>query len=178
MIHAPGQTQALRTAALSEANDIFPTVADLAGLPVPPLCAPDSQDMYCVEGISMKPLWNRPSRSAWKRAAFSQFARPNRGFPSPAPGLPPFQANATHKKEAVMGYAVRVDRWRYVEWVAFDAVRGAARQPRSLYGRELYSHEVHPVPTPDFAGECDSPTPSPPLGVLAGAPLTWEQTAA
>eukprot|EP01049_Picozoa_sp_SAG25_P015438 SAG25_NODE_3137_length_1199_cov_1.719091_2_plen_167_part_00 len=154
MIHVPGQTQPLRTAALSEANDIFPTVADLAGLPVPPLCAPNSQEMYCVEGISMKPLWSLQSHGTWKRAAFSQFARPNRGFPFPAPGLPPFQANATHTNEAVMGYAVRVDKWRYVEWVAFDAVKGAARQPLSFYGKELYSHEETPVPTPNFDGEC------------------------
>ncbi len=33
----------------AEANDIFPTVADLAGLPSPPLCAtPSSQEMYLL----------------------------------------------------------------------------------------------------------------------------------
>ena len=85
-----------------EANDIFPTVADLAGLPTPSLCAtPSSQEMYCVEGVTLRPLWDQPTRP-WKRAAFSQFPRPNRGFPQPETGLPPFgTANSSHAKEVV-----------------------------------------------------------------------------
>ena len=167
----PGQTTAIRTSALSEANDIFPTVADLAGLPVPRLCPQenavtpwqnDAQDMYCVEGISLKPLWQNPTQP-WKSAAFSQYPRPYSGFPTSAPGLPPFvhasgngpcnatdaQAAHCHEGEQVMGHTIRIDKWRYTEWTKFDASKGLADWS-VLFGRELYSHTASPVPSPDF----------------------------
>jgi iduronate 2-sulfatase len=171
LVHMPGQTTAIRTSALSEANDIFPTIADLAGLPVPPLCPQENavtpwqnnaQEMYCVEGISLKPLWQNPTRP-WKSAAFSQYPRPYSGFPSTATGLPPFAhahgsgpCNATdaqvaycHEGEQVMGHTIRIDKWRYTEWTKFDASKGLADWS-VLYGKELYSHTASPVPSPDF----------------------------
>ena len=149
LVHLPGQTVGIRTAALAEANDIFPTIVAAAGLPVPPLCAPGSQEMYCVEGVSLLPLWQDPKRP-WKPAAFSQFPRPNRGFPVPAAGLPPFCEGCG--PEAVMGYSVRVDTWRYTEWVGFDPLSATPSWDRQ-YGRELYDHTLHPVPVPPFDEE-------------------------
>lgn len=52
------------TEALVEYVDIFPTLADLAGLPVPDH----------LEGTSMVPVLSNPTRS-WKRAAFTQQSR-------------------------------------------------------------------------------------------------------
>eukprot|EP01048_Picozoa_sp_COSAG05_P029974 COSAG05_NODE_10158_length_580_cov_1.002079_1_plen_78_part_00 len=61
------------------------------------------------------------------------------GFPQPAAGLPPFTpANGSHHNEAVMGYSVRTDTWRYTEWVGFDPVAGKIAQPVMYYGKELY----------------------------------------
>ena len=148
IVHVPGKTKAIRTAALCEANDIYPTVVALAGLPIPELCAEGSQEMYCVEGVSLAPLWIDPQRP-WKSAAFSQFPRPDRGFPQPAPGLPPFESNGTHKTEAVMGYTVRTHEWRFTQWLSFDPLRGTANWNKS-YGRELYDHRNSPVPHPSF----------------------------
>ena len=59
---APSAGQACH--ALTEFVDIYPSLCELAGLPVPPH----------VEGSSFAPLIEDPQR-AWKRAAFSQYPR-------------------------------------------------------------------------------------------------------
>ena len=53
-----------RTRRLAEFVDIYPSVCDLAGLPVPGHC----------EGTSLVPLMRDPERT-WKSAAFSQYPR-------------------------------------------------------------------------------------------------------
>jgi len=60
------------------------------------------------EGTSFSPLLDNPQRQ-WKSAAFSQFPRGK-----------------------VMGYAMRTDRYRYIEWQQHDSGEIAAR--------ELYDH--------------------------------------
>ena len=65
LFSAPGMKAAGRTSrALVEFVDIFPTLADVAGLPLP----------AHLEGTSFKPLLDDPQRS-WKSAAFSQYPR-------------------------------------------------------------------------------------------------------
>lgn len=65
ILSAPGQRSAgAGSAALVEFVDIYPTLAELCGLPVPRHC----------EGLSMKPLLEDPRRP-WKAAAFSQYPR-------------------------------------------------------------------------------------------------------
>ena len=58
----PGQTyQGVKTEALTELVDIYPTLCDACQLPIPPQ----------LEGVSMLPIIEQPTRS-WKTAAFSQ----------------------------------------------------------------------------------------------------------
>lgn len=93
IISAPGAYQSgVQTNALAELVDLYPTLADLAGLGIP----------EGLEGISLKPVLENPER-AWKKAAFSQFPRPW------------FYRN----QPEVMGYSVRTDRYRYTEWQDF-----------------------------------------------------------
>jgi iduronate 2-sulfatase len=88
LISTPGQKSAGRkTDALTEFVDVYPSLADLCGLPAP----------EGVEGISFKPLLDDPARP-WKRAAFHQYPRQ---IPGAGPG---------------MGYAIRTDRYHLVEW--------------------------------------------------------------
>ena len=76
-----------KTEALVEFVDIYPTLADLAGLTLPDH----------LEGSSLKPLVEKPDRK-WKEAAFSQYPR-------------------THNKRRMMGYTMRTDRYRFTRWV-------------------------------------------------------------
>jgi arylsulfatase A-like enzyme len=88
LLSVPGMKQAgAKTNGIVEFVDIYPTLADLAGLPLPPH----------LEGLSFRPLLDNPARP-WKQAAFSQYPRSNAG-------------------QQLMGYAMRTERYRLVVWV-------------------------------------------------------------
>ncbi len=86
VIAGPGVTPG-RTRALTEFVDIFPTLAELAGLERP----------GHLQGTSFVPLLSHPEHH-WKEAAFSQYIRNK-------PGV-----------GAMLGTSVRTDRYRYTEW--------------------------------------------------------------
>ncbi len=89
IISAPGmKTAGQRSRAFVELVDMYPTLAELCGLPLP----------SHLEGTSFARLLEDPAR-VWKPAAFSQYLRPG------VKGAP-----------AVMGRSIRTDRWRYNEW--------------------------------------------------------------
>ncbi len=90
LIRAPGRAGNGRVCGrVVEFVDIYPTLADLAGLkPATPL-----------DGRSLVPLLDDPAR-AWDHGAFTQILRP-------ADDRLPAQ---------VMGRTVRTERWRYTEW--------------------------------------------------------------
>ena len=92
LLSAPGmKTAGAKSNALVEFVDIYPTLVELAGLPLP----------AHLEGVSMKPLLDNPNR-AWKTAAFSQYPRTKAQTKSP---------------NGLMGYAMRTDRYRFTVWV-------------------------------------------------------------
>lgn len=69
ILAAPGMKAAgQHSPALVEFVDIYPTLAELAGLPLPKQ----------LEGVSFKPLLENPSQP-WKSAAFSQYPRGQNG---------------------------------------------------------------------------------------------------
>jgi iduronate 2-sulfatase len=113
ILFVPGRPNAGgRTSALVEFVDIYPTLAEACGLAIP----------TGLEGVSMMPLLARPDRP-WKRAAFSQYPRSRTGH--------------RHRKHGdVMGYAVRTDRYRYVEWREWAT--------KKVVARELYDHQGDP----------------------------------
>jgi arylsulfatase A-like enzyme len=104
IISAPGQKNAgAKTEALSEFVDIYPTLCELCGLPLP----------EGLEGTSLVPVMNEPGRK-WKRAAFSQY---------PRPGLFPGE-----KRIRQMGYSMRTARYRYTEWQNWKTGKVVARE--------------------------------------------------
>jgi hypothetical protein len=137
MLRVPGITDdGMHTSALVELIDIFPSLSELAGLAVPPVCPPGNKNLLtCVEGSSVAPLLEDPKQQ-WKKAAFSQYARPYRGLTS-IPGKPAFKLH--NEGEDVMGYAVRVHTYRFVEWYGFDHI-SATPNWDEIWGTELYNH--------------------------------------
>ena len=91
LLSVPGMKHAgTHSRSIVEFVDVYPTLADLAGLPLP----------AHLEGVSFKPLLEEPTRP-WKTAAFSQYPRPA----------------AVSGSGPLMGYAMRTERYRFVVWV-------------------------------------------------------------
>jgi uncharacterized sulfatase len=82
--------------ALVELVDLYPTLADLAGLTPP----------TGLEGISLRPLLNDPA-TPWKSAVFAVVGR-HRGMVG--------KVDNTGYDINYLGRTVRTDRWRYTEW--------------------------------------------------------------
>jgi iduronate 2-sulfatase len=83
-----------------EIVDVYPTLADFAGLEVPSVCPPDSSAVeLCTEGNSLRPLIDATVEDLevvqWKRAAFSQYIRACQG-----------------EQLGCHGYSMQTRRWR------------------------------------------------------------------
>jgi iduronate 2-sulfatase len=117
IIAAPGVARAGgRAIGLAELIDVYPTLTALAGLAADP----------ALEGRSLVPQLRDPAGPG-KPFALSQHPRPAYGAP-------------TH-----MGYALRDDRFRYVEWR--ELATGA------VAARELYDHRTDPRETVNRAAD-------------------------
>ena len=87
MIRAPGMKgNGKPSPRLVEYVDIYPTLADLAGLTPP----------KNLEGVSLKPLLQDPTMK-WDRPAFTQVYRSGTNL-------------------LFSGHSVRTEQWRYIEW--------------------------------------------------------------
>ena len=115
IIAAPGKKHGVTSNALVELVDLYPTLADLGGLRIP-----DN-----LEGTSLVPLLTKPDQP-WKSAVFSQFPRPwiYKGSPE------------------LMGYTMRTDRYRYVEWRNFKTAEVKAME---LYDRQADPAELNNI---------------------------------
>lgn len=114
VIATPTHPGGQRTDALVELLDLYPTLADLCGLP-----APDE-----LEGTSLKPLLEDPTATV-KTATLTQHTRP--AYPSEEEPL------------EAMGYSLRTDRYRYAEWRDIDDGHILARE---LYDHESDPQEM------------------------------------
>ncbi len=150
MLRVPGTTdKGMKTTALVELIDIFPTITELAGLKVPKLCSVgNKQLLVCVEGTSLTPLLQNPNVQL-KKAAFSQYPRPAEGMTA-IPNKPPF--NDSEHDENVMGYSIRVDKYRFTEWYRFNRTT-ATPNFTDIWATELYNHTE---PTVFFNDENDN----------------------
>ena len=145
IVSAPGLTAGASTKSLVEFVDVYPTLCELAGLPLPPH----------LEGKSFVPLLADPTRVG-KTAAFSQFPTPALREWAARPLTPGMRqtlfgpliegVEAQLKREHgarydqqtferdVMGYSMRTERYRFTAWVNR---RHLDDEPLAL---ELYDH--------------------------------------
>ncbi len=115
--------------ALTEFVDVYPTLCDVTGFEVPKY----------LPGVSLKPLLENPDGQV-KDAAFSQFLLGRFGPPE-------------DRKTERMGYTVRTDRYRYVEWYKWikeDKTKGA------FITRELFDHNNDPDENVNIANDPDN----------------------
>lgn len=96
IISAPGvKSTGAHAAGLVELVDLYPTLLELCGLPVP----------NNLDGKSLVPMLNAP-RSTVKSFALSQFVRP-------------YESLFSDSAIKVMGYSLRTENYRYTEWRDF-----------------------------------------------------------
>ena len=153
MIWTPDmKTRGQKTEALVELLDIYPTLCELAGVPLP----------KHLEGKSFAPLLDDPCQQ-WKEAALSQFPNPalrewaanplSEGMRETFFGpLIKDVENRIKKQQGktwdrdlfenhLMGYSLRTDSYRYVSWRDY---RNKTAKPVI---EELYDHENDPTET-------------------------------
>jgi arylsulfatase A-like enzyme len=97
----------------------------LAGLEIP----------VNLQGRSIVPLLGNPSME-WNGAAFSQYLM-GRGGPLKS------------GKEERMGYAIRTERYRYVEWYNWNKSKIT---DSTIIAKELYDHSTDPGENINIAG--------------------------
>ncbi len=108
-----GRCSGRSTDALAEFVDVYPTLAELCGLPLP----------EALEGTSLVPVLDDPD-AVVRDCARSQFPRP---WPEKKDGF-------SH-----MGYSIRTDRYRYTEWREMPS---GASHARELYDHNNDSMET------------------------------------
>jgi arylsulfatase A-like enzyme len=91
ILKVPGKKSAgIKTDALVEFVDIYPSLCELAGIEIPDH----------VQGKSFVPLVHNPSLK-WKEGAFSYWPSVGRTDPD----------------KLIMGYTIQTKRYRYTEWI-------------------------------------------------------------
>ncbi len=118
LVRAPGQqADGARVEGLVELMDLYPTLSELCGLPVP----------EAIEGRSFARVLRRP-REPFRDAAYSVFLR--EGIWVAPDGFEYF------------GRTIRTDRYRYVEWMRRGETEVVARE---LYDHETDPRETRNV---------------------------------
>ena len=117
----PGFKGGQKAKTLSEFVDVFPTLCELTGLPVP-----DDLD-----GMSLVPALKNPN-AILKKYAVSEYHRTYKG----------------HKYE---GYAIRTERYRYVEWLDRRIRLTQDYEHAKFVANELYDYKTDPLETVSLA---------------------------
>ena len=132
IISAPG-IDPNSTKSQTEHVDVFPTLCDLAGLPIP------SQ----LQGKSLKPVMINPA-NAVKKYSTSQY---------PRSGLDEESGRTGFVEANTMGYSIRDGQYRFTIWMknGFRSTRKYAEKDE--IGMELYDYKADPLETKNVAGE-------------------------
>ncbi|KAG8144623.1 hypothetical protein E2320_013094 [Naja naja] len=128
-----------------ELVSLFPTLAELVGLAVPPVCPqPSFHVPLCSEGKSLVQYFpssgggqvNHGFKRKETPVAFSQYPRPG-DIPAPNSDLPLLQ------DIRVMGYSIRTDDCRCTVWFGFNP-NNFTVDVKDIHGGELYFEKSDP----------------------------------
>jgi iduronate 2-sulfatase len=137
IIRAPGfpASAGKRTTVFYDHVDLYPTLAELAGLPSP------QPAIGTLESKSLAKVFRNPgvlpSEIAGGQVAFSQYPR------CAKTGIENGSCNNVDKRRFdYMGYSVRTAEWRFTAWLAWDGqtLKGQWAVGPKFYAEELYSH--------------------------------------
>jgi arylsulfatase A-like enzyme len=123
IIAAPG-IKGGKTNSQTEFVDVFPTICNLAGLPIP----------NQLDGKSLKPLM-LDNKASVKEYSISQYPRKLKKEEA---------ASLGYKKGNLMGYTLRTERYRYTIWMN-DFTSKQAFEKSKVYASELYDYEKDPL---------------------------------
>jgi arylsulfatase A-like enzyme len=125
IISAPGLTTGIRTAALTEFVDVYPTLCELAGLPIP----------RHLEGKSLVPLMGGEDRLLHE-AALTQMSH-GKG------------------KNGTMGWAIRTPQYRYIEWRSADFSADMPVFGGRVQAAELYDYQTDTRESENLSGKTE-----------------------
>jgi len=123
IIAAPG-IKAGKTNSQSEFVDVFPTICNLAGLPIP----------NQLDGKSLKPLM-LDNKASVKEYSVSQYPRKLKKDEVKKLG---------YEKGDLMGYTLRTNKYRYTIWMN-NFTSKQVFQANKVYATELYDYEKDPL---------------------------------
>ncbi|MFM8573343.1 MAG: sulfatase-like hydrolase/transferase [Pirellula sp.] len=122
IVSAPGKAQGVSTKALIESVDIYPTLCELAGIQTP-----NSLDGNSLDGKSFAKVLQNPNLGH-RDHAISVYPRSKEGVGQ------------------VLGRSIRSERYRLVQWKAWNAPNDSAEY-------ELYDYQTDPLETRNLASE-------------------------
>jgi len=136
IISAPGMESG-KTRAPTEFVDIFPTLSQLAGLPIP-------EDL---DGESLVPLMEK-TRDQIKPYAVSQ-------FPHKDPSIEfhhenTFLGTDLRSRKGSMGYSIRTERYRLTYWMRQGFRSGQSFEPDQVLFKEFYDYQKDPLETKNW----------------------------
>ncbi|MEM8945739.1 MAG: sulfatase [Planctomycetota bacterium] len=141
IIYAPQQLSGIRTSSLVELLDIYPTLCQLADLPTP----------QHVQGKSLMPLMRDPLLQLHEVAISQSCTVDSQRSRELVSG----KIDEMGTIHAIMGWAARSSRYRYVEWRRTKLRVNKQDFSAPPIAMELYNYEVDPLEKRNLANSSD-----------------------
>jgi len=139
IIVAPGLGKSIRTTSLTELLDVYPTLCELAGLPLP----------NHLQGKSLVPIM-RDAGFQLHEAAITQSSTIDSHMGRQlVAGLLDDESGI----DSVMGWTLRTPRYRYVEWRKAVISGGERSFEANAVAVELYDYNADPLERENLAGK-------------------------
>jgi arylsulfatase A-like enzyme len=132
IIAAPGLKPG-KTNSMTEHIDVFPTICDLAGTPIPAV----------LQGKNLKPMMQN-NKASVKEFSMSQYPRKLKGDEFKKLGY----ANGK-----LMGYSLRNDKYRYTLWMNNNYTSAETFDQSRVYAVEMYDYVKDPLEKENVAND-------------------------